>query len=262
MVATTTRAALNGFKPMYIAQQATDRQGISYTTNVHHPDLDQNHPGAQSTIDVTFGTSSNQQPQESRVSNVFNKDYYIPPKTIENYQKPIQYQNNAIVTAKQPDSQLFNVGYSVSFADAKKNLLKKSVFNIAQKDGDIITGTRKGQEIVEKPSDFTFQQQNSPSIEIVKSEEININSQRPGEFDHANALGRSVGFDYTNALEGRSPIYKKYVRPGGSLQQKAEQYFNSKKPVRVVHLQAAATGAVPTYERAVGEEQGRYGKWM
>lgn len=264
MLTTATTADLNGFKPIFVPPQASDRQGISYTTNVHHPNPDPNHPeqhGAHSTIDVTFGTA---QQQESRVTNVFNKDYYIPPKTIENYQKPLQY-HNGVLTAKHPDSQLFNVGYSVSFADAKKQLLKKPIFNRGLQDGDIITGTRKAQEIVEKPADFQIQQQqNSPaSIEIIKSEELNVNQQQPQQFDHANALGRSIGFDYTNGLEGRSPIYKKYVRPGGTLEQKAEHYFNGKQPLRVVHLQTAASGAVPTYERAVAEglvgQQGRYG---
>lgn len=266
---TTAIAELNGFKPIYVPQQATDRQSISYTTNVNHPDPDPNHPdrhGAQSTIDVTFGTSS-QHPQESRVSNVFNKDYYIPPKTIETYQKPLQYQNS-VVTAKQPDSQLFNVGYSVSFADAKKNL-KKQVYKGIQ-DGDIITGTRKAQEVVQKPSNFQLQH-HSPSIEIIKSEELNvnnahlnINSQQPQQFDHENALGRSIGFDYSNAMDGGGAIYKKYVRPGGTLDKKAENYFNTKQPLRIVQLQGSATGAVPTYERPAeevhGGKLGRYGK--
>lgn len=263
---------MNGFKPIYVRQQATDRQSISYTTNVHHPDPDPNHPehhGALSTIDVTFGTPS-QQPQESQITNVFNKDYYIPPKTIETYQKPLQYQNG-VLTAKEPDSQLFNVGYSVSFANAKKNL-KKQVYR-GLGDGDIITGTRKAQEIVEKPSDYHLQQQQqSPAVEIIKSDELNVNhahfNQPPQQFDHANALGRSIGFDYSNAMEGSVPLYKKYVRPGGSLEKKAEHYFNSKQPLRVVHLQGAATGAVPAYERPAGDGQGgqlgRYGEcdWL
>lgn len=254
-----------------------DRQDISYTTNVQHPNLDPDQPGAHSTIDVTFGNQQ-QQPQESHVTNVFNKDYYIPPKTIENYQKPLQYQSGVVVAKQPADSQLFNVGYTVNFADAKKNLLKKTVRG--QDGGEIITGTRKAQEIVEKPNNDYYQfQQNSPSlVEIIKSEEVNVNSQHqrtPLQFDHANALGRSVGFDHSNAMEGRSPviegrgpiidgrspIYKKYVRPGSSLEQKAEHYFKSPKPVRIVHLQAAAaSGAVPTYERVVGQGQGRYGK--
>lgn len=158
------------------------------------------------------------------------------------------------------------MGYSVSFADAKKNI-KKSVYR--QPDGDVITGTRKAQETVQKPTQFEWKQ-NSPAVEVIKSDELSVNgasnvySQQPQQFDHANALGRSIGFDYSNAMEGGSPIYKKYVRPGGTLEKKAEHYF-SKQPLRIVHLQTAASGAVPSYEKA-GEGQssqlGRYGEFL
>lgn len=272
VLAASAAADLNGFKPIFVPPQEIDRQGISYSTSVHHPDPDPDHPdhhGAQSTIDVTFGAPSSQTVQESRVTNVFNKDYYIPPKTPEHYQKPLQYQHQGgvLTAANAPDSQLFNVGYSVSFAEAKKNL-KKGLFR--QPDGDIITGTRKGFEAVQKPADFEWHQQNqqnapAAAVEIIKSDELTVNSatnlrsQQPQQFDHANALGRSIGFDHTNAMEAKNPIYKKYVRPGGTLEKKAEHYFKQ-QPLRVVHLQTAASGPVPAYERTQGDGQARYGE--
>lgn len=262
---------------MFAPPHNIDRQGISYSTSVHHPHPDPEHPdhqGAQSTIDVTFGTAQPQQNlQESRINNVFNKGHYIQPKTIENYQKPLQYQNQGgVLTAKVPDSQLFNVGYSVSFADAAKKNFKKSIYR--QPEGDIITGTRKTEETVQKPLEYKWQQQeqNSPSVEIIKSDELSLNgnsapsfhAQQPQQFDHANALGRSIGFDHTNVMEGDRPIYKQYVRPGGTLEKKAEHYFNNKQPLRIVHLQAAASGAVPAFENAgdgQGSQLGRYGEF-
>lgn len=203
-----------------------------------------------------------------------HSQHYFQPKTTDNFQKrrpflqqkPKEELSHNAPISQTSDTQLFNVGYSVSFANNAKNLRKQQKPRITE-SSDIITGTRKGQEFVQKPppgfathefasnslldaSGNSFQhipqsivqtnllplqqkyydtsenpyesqqreisdvkQQNhiwhnlSPNLEIFKSTDLSENKPlnsaefKPShQFDHANALGKSEGFDYSNAI--------------------------------------------------------------
>ncbi|CAH0561044.1 unnamed protein product [Brassicogethes aeneus] len=204
------------------------RQTMSYTTNVVHPDQH-----SQSSVSVSFNPTTNEK---------------IPRYTTSFKKAP----TFASANAKNTNTQLFNVGYSVRF----KNPVARQVASPSRPnldEGEIITGTRKANEQVAipqsansltddsgskptfealeaKPEDLylspttqqylknlevgkptisateearKYQQNYSwrnlgPSAEIIRSSEIPLNHQPI--FNHASALGRSQTFDFTNGV--------------------------------------------------------------
>lgn len=261
IVAITT-ADLNGFKPMAVhPRQASKRQGNGYSTSIIHQNPKNPEQTAESSVDIKF----NADPEDITNTNKKTRQtqHYLFPKTLQNYQKQepflqqVPKQQLISQGKQQQDSQLFNVGYSMSFANDAQNFLKPKFQKPLNADsGDIITGTRKGQEFVQKPASVGFQppefvsnsiQDNVPrpgfspvgqkyyqslanfqasqapisaqksvspwetaDVEVLKSTELTSGSNGFGpdrafkpsqQFDHASALGKSVGFDFTNGVD-------------------------------------------------------------
>lgn len=126
------------------------RQDLGYSANIVHEDP--KHPdevSAQSSINVNFNP----------------KKINSPPT--ENY-PTVRSTNAAFRQNKQipqPDTQLFNVGYSVTFKNGP-NENKQTKRQQILDNGEIITGTRKRNEQVDAPQDFSVQSRQIQQIGI------------------------------------------------------------------------------------------------
>ncbi|XP_017768630.1 PREDICTED: uncharacterized protein LOC108556860 [Nicrophorus vespilloides] len=194
------------------------RSGVSYSTSIIHKDSRYPDQHAQSTIDFKLGTGPN--PSISEDTHLKPSVYqYTTPKSVQDYKQAsfqttkFPAQKHTFLNYPQQQSQSFNVGYSVKFGNDRKRKPQQIY------EPDVITGSHK--EEVKNPFAASYDQrpeQNplvyyspkpnwknlSPTVEIYRSKEIDVNKFQPvnyKNFDHERALGKSVGFDYSNAVE-------------------------------------------------------------
>lgn len=272
-------------------QDVSRRQGISYSSNIVHLTGKSPEESAQSTVNVNFNM-----PSEKAVRQVVHHTPSYPrflPKTptdgFQHQRKPFLQQKPKEELLPSSDTQSFNVGYSVRFANNKNPHQQQKFSRPPQvtENTDIITGTRKGHEYVQKPafptqelssnslldtsrhipqniihsnllplqpkyydtSENTYEPQTdvnehsnpwhnlSPSVEIFKSADLSENQSPLGvedfkpshQFDHAKALGKSEGFDYSNAINTGAD--KHYTPQGENHIQQPRQKINAAGPV-------------------------------
>lgn len=169
-IASYTAAALNGFKPINVDHSDDSRrQGISYSSNIIHLTGKNPEESAQSTVNVNFNLSPEKEIRQVTHHNpTFNQQYSLP-KATEYFQKRkpfLQQKPKEELIQSNPqssDNQLFNVGYTVNFANAKNQ--QQFQRPRVSDNSDIITGTRKGQEFVQKPQQsFTTHELSSNSL--------------------------------------------------------------------------------------------------
>ena len=172
-------------QPKEIAQR---RQLIGYSNNIVHDHPNYPDQAPQSSVNVNFNT------HPSETKKIYSNHYQQP------------YTQNYPTNA--PQSQLFNVGYSVSFTNGKPvKPPPKYPRNNNLDDGEIITGTRKYNEQVEVPN-VNMSPQEYVHTALISTKKQKISGLKPKPQLIANYQSPKVLLSQANL----SPSTQKYYR--------------------------------------------------
>lgn len=211
-----TFGELNGFTPILIEpNEASRRQGTGYTTAIVHQNPKNPEHTAESSVKVSFDLTEDADDKETN-KKARQINHYLFPKTLDTYQQReplVQVPKSELLHSLggAGDSQLFNVGYSMSF-DQKQLPEPQPQFQrpLKLENSEIITGTRKAQEFVQKPLGLDFpQQQEFFSNSLQEQPNRYKNSFTPkGNIN----LFQSSGSKNLLSQNGVSPFKQKYYQ--------------------------------------------------
>ncbi|RZC34575.1 hypothetical protein BDFB_005941 [Asbolus verrucosus] len=176
------------------------RQFIGYSNNIVHENPNYPDQTAQSTVKVNFNPNQIEQRQQ-----IYNNRYINQQDFSQDYTQT--YPTNS------PQSQLFNVGYSVSFTSnnnkqpSKFPSLPKYTRTNHLDNGEIITGTRKQNEEVQGPN-INLSPQDYVSTALINSKKQKISGIKPKPHFITNYPNPKALLTQANL----SPVTQKYYK--------------------------------------------------
>ncbi|KAK4886731.1 hypothetical protein RN001_003002 [Aquatica leii] len=236
-----TSTVFSGIVPESVKFTAEDarvrRDSVSYSTSVIHDNPRYPDQHAESSIKVDFQT--NQQVKKPAIKRPKTSSDQIPlqqtfvPQKVDRYQQ----DNNQFNT---PQSQSFNVGYSVRFNDKPSKFPQQTFQNT-----DIITGSRNN--AVQKPNDDFDAQEfvNNALIDIKKQK---ISGIKPKYNKHY------VKDDTKNFISNLAPKTQQYLsylgepKPVASSNTRFRQHLLPKVKPLTESLTSSWTNLSPTVE--------------
>lgn len=196
--------------------EASRRQGISYSTAIVHQNPKNPEQTAESSVKVSFDLTEDADDKETN-KKARQINHYLFPKTLDTYEQRqplIQVPKSELLQSEggARDSQLFNVGYSMSFAN-KQLPEPQPQFQrpLKLENSEIITGTRKAQEFVQKPVGLDFPQQQDFFSNSLQEQPNRYRSSFTPK-SNINLFKSSTGSKNALNQNGLSPFKQKYYQ--------------------------------------------------